>query len=199
MIANKAILVHEFVESKCTECWTESTNTITKVYCDECEKPTGFNNIPKYHGLAAFTGKYSMKHVLNNLTNIIEHPEYQICCSTNKINGSIAIEIIECDVLLASNMDLCTYIDPENNRRYYEYDNEYDPDPTLISMNNRHNYIISDISELDSSIWNHNELVTTNNKIKRIILKTDNNFTNEELSLLEQTANELNLEISIID
>lgn len=187
MISDKALIVYEAVESKCSECWL--IKDIQKIYCDEQVRPTGFENITKYHGLAAFTGEYTMESAINNLRNLIAHPEYQICCSTSKC-GNIGV-IVEADVLVASNADLWTYIEPETNRRYYEYD----PFAGPYERTGRAKWIINSADELDSSVWEHDEIVTTNNKIKAIWLKDSHSFTNDELALLVEVSKELNIEI----
>lgn len=193
MIADKALILYVTSESKCVGCWNVSF--ITKIYCSECEHPTGFETINKYHGIAAFTGYTNMAHAINNLLNLYKHPEYEICCSSNKLNGQIGVEV-DGDVIVASNMDLWTYIDPNNNKRYYEYD-PFEKNP--LAKTRRADYIITDASQLDSTIWDHNELVTTNIKIKNIWLKSNNDFTNEDIELLINTAKELNIEIVIIE
>ena len=185
-IKSDTLLVYEAVESKCSSCWL--ITDIQRIYCDECERPTGFDNITLYHGLAAFTGEYTMSHALENLKTIIEHPEYQICCST-KTNGNIGI-ITKGEVLVASNMDLWTYIDPDTCRRYYEYD----PCAHVHSKYRRADYIISDASQLDSTVWEHDEMVTANNKITAIWIK-QGAFTNDDLKQLIDIAKEYNIEI----
>ena len=186
MISDKAILVYQEVEYRCASCWSWEE---IRMYCDELPKPIGFDKVTKYHGLAAFSGADTMLLVLNNLKTINEHPEYQICCSTKAL-GDIGV-VIEGDTLVASNVDLWTYIDPEkDNRRYFLYKDGL--------KNQRANGIIYNASELDDTLWDHSEIVTENNKIAYILLKETHKYDNKELELLKDTANKLNIEIKMI-
>ena len=137
----------------CCECEHEDTG---RIYCDECIHPTGFEKVTKYHGIAAYNmvGLHTVSDYLERLKSINTNPEWQICCSSRPI-GLIGA-VIDGDVLCASNMDLYTYIDQDNGRRYFD------------GSRYRAKHLVNDASELDSSIWSHDEIVTQHNHVRYI-------------------------------
>lgn len=133
----------------CPNCQREGIRT----YCDQGPKPVGFENITLYHGIAAFNvaSTMSVGDYMSRITDIIRHPEWQICCSTKPL-GLIGISV-KGDVLCASNADLYTEIGV-NGRRYYD------------ARRYRATHLIYDAKDLDDSVWSHNEIVTRNNEIR---------------------------------
>lgn len=133
----------------CPNCHREGIRT----YCDEGPKPVGFENITLYHGIAAYNVARTMSvgDYMSRITDIIHHPEWQICCSTKPL-GLIGIAV-KGDVLCASNADLYTEIGA-NGRRYYD------------ARRYRATHLIYDAKNLDDSVWSHNEIVTRNNVIR---------------------------------
>jgi hypothetical protein len=127
-----------------------------RVYCDTCATPQGFESVTKYHGIAAYNrvGMDSVGDYLVRFQSINANPEWQICCSSRPI-GEIGA-VIDGDVLCASNMDLYTEIDPDNGRRYFD------------GSRYRATHLVDNASELDPTVWSHDEIVTHNNYIRYI-------------------------------
>ena len=139
---------------------------ITKVYCDTCEKPIGFDNVVLYRGLNAYYGKSTFDSIFNSFKELIDNPNDQVCCSTNTI-GDIGV-VIEGDVIMASNMDLQSRRDKENNRRYFV------PDGI------REEHIIYDAKDLKENGYGINdEIIVKNIRIKAIWLS----YSCDDLSL----------------
>lgn len=90
---------------------------MSKIYCDQITREVkGFDKVQLYHGFNAFFTSKPYKTCFNTLK---KHPEYQICTSTKYI-GMMGVTI-EGDILVASNIDLFSGIDKEdNNRRYFD-------------------------------------------------------------------------------
>lgn len=140
------------VDYMCPDCMDKNS----RVYCDTCVAPQGFESVTKYHGIAAYNS-YTMKSVGDYFVrcqNIKDHPEWQICCSSRPI-GEIGV-VIDGDVLCASNMDLYTEIDPDNGRRYFD------------GSRYRATHLVNYANELDSTVWSHDEIVTHNNTIRYV-------------------------------
>ena len=87
----------------------------TRVYCDTCERPTGFDNVVLYHGFNAFC---SMKPYDYKFTTLMNNPQRQICTST-KYLGMMGVTVTG-TVLMASSYDLCSSVDKETNRRWFD-------------------------------------------------------------------------------
>lgn len=136
----------------CPECMSKAS----RVYCDTCVAPQGFESVTKYHGIAAYNkaGMDSVGDYLVRFQSINANPEWQICCSSRPI-GEIGA-VIDADVLCASNMDLYTEIDSDNGRRYFD------------GSRYRATHLVSHANELDSTVWSHDEIVTHNNSIRYI-------------------------------
>lgn len=146
--------VKVWMDDECDECMYQEDDH--RIYCDECIPPTGFEKVTKYHGIAAYNvaGLDTVGDYLVRFQSINANPEWQICCSSRPI-GNIGA-VIDGDVLCASNMDLYTDIDPDNGRRYFD------------GSRYRATHLVSDASELDSTVWSHDEIVTHNNSIRYI-------------------------------
>ena len=144
--------VNVWMDDICAECMDRDH----RIYCDECIPPTGFEKVTKYHGIAAYNvaGLDTVGDYLVRFQSINANPEWQICCSSRPI-GHIGA-VIDGDVLCASNMDLYTDIDPGNGRRHFD------------GSRYRATHLVSDASELDSTVWSHDEIVTHNNSIRYI-------------------------------
>ncbi len=148
-----------------------------KMYCDECVRPTGFDNVTLYHGFNAFfTGK-PYEYKFNTLMN---HPERQICTST-KYLGLMGV-IVTGDVLMASSYDLCSSVETDTNRRWFD---TRDID-NLVS-----DYADLELHEDDDE--ENNEIVVTNVKIKAIWVTSDANNSLRQLAV--KLSKEYNLPI----
>lgn len=153
---NPDIAAEAEVYISCDDTCPECISLANRVYCDTCVAPQGFESVTKYHGIAAFNsyGMDSIGDYLVRFQSINANPEWQICCSSRPI-GPIGA-VIDADVLCASNMDLCTDIDPDNGRRYFD------------GSRYRATHLVSHANELDSTVWSHDEIVTHNNSIRYI-------------------------------
>jgi hypothetical protein len=149
----------------------------TRVYCDTCERPTGFDNVVLYHGFNAFC---SYRPCEQSFTTLMNHPEIQLCTST-KYLGMMGVTVTG-TVLMASSYDLCSCIDKETNRRWFD---ERDIE-----------YLVSDYSELEHH-WDddeeNNEIVVTNVKVTGIWITSDANNNTRDAAI--RLAKEYNLPI----
>ena len=136
----------------------KGSDYIEKVYCRDMPSPIGFENVTKYHGLAAYSGAYKSYEIKENAIDVVNNPEWEICCATRAI-GPVGL-VIDGKVLVASNIDLCTEID--KNGRYF-----------VMSDKRRDRAgrgIINDASQLEKK-WDHDEIVVTDNKVAAIWIK----------------------------
>ena len=149
----------------------------TRVYCDTCERPTGFDNVTLYHGFNAFC---SYKPYDHSFTTLMNNPQIQLCTST-KYLGMMGVTVTG-TVLMASSYDLCSCIDKDTNRRWF--------DSRDIE------YLVSDYSELEHH-WDdneeNNEIVVTNVKITGIWITSDANNSIRDIAI--RLAKEYNLPI----
>ena len=149
----------------------------TRVYCDTCERPTGFDNVTLYHGFNAFC---SYKPYDHSFTTLMNNPQIQLCTST-KYLGMMGVTVTG-TVLMASSYDLCSCIDKDTNRRWF--------DSRDIE------YLVSDYSELEHH-WDdneeNNEIVVTNVKITGIWITSDANNSIRDTAI--RLAKEYNLPI----
>jgi hypothetical protein len=149
----------------------------TRVYCDECERPTGFDNVVLYHGFNAFC---SYKPYDESFATLVKHPEIQLCTST-KYLGMMGVTVTG-TVLMASSYDLCSCIDKDTNRRWFD---ERDIE-----------YLVSDYSELEHH-WDdneeNNEIILTDVKITGIWVTSDANNTTRDTAI--RLSKEYNLPI----
>ena len=149
----------------------------TRVYCEDCIRPTGFDNVTLYHGFNAFC---SMKPYDYKFNTLINHPERQICTST-KYLGMMGVTVTG-TVLMASSYDLCSSVDKETNKRWFD---ERDME-----------YLVSDYSELKHH-WDdeeeNNEIVVTDVKITGIWITSDANNSIRDTAI--KLAKEYNLPI----
>ena len=149
----------------------------TKVYCEDCTRPTGFDNVVLYHGFNAFC---SYKPYDYKFTTLWNHPQRQICTST-KYLGMMGVTVTG-TVLMASSYDLCSSVDKETNKRWF--------DARDIE------YLVSDYSELEHH-WDdeeeNNEIVVTNVKITGIWITSDANNSIRDTAI--RLSKEYNLPI----
>ena len=149
----------------------------TRVYCEDCIRPTGFDNVTLYHGFNAFC---SMKPYDYKFNTLMSHPERQICTST-KYLGMMGVTVTG-TVLMASSYDLCSSVDKETNKRWFD---ERDME-----------YLVSDYSELKHH-WDdeeeNNEIVVTDVKITGIWITSDANNSIRDTAI--KLAKEYNLPI----
>ena len=173
-IKGNTLYVYDEINDYCIECRAK------RFYCDESPRPVGFEHVVKYHGLNAYYCDGEYESIINNLKTIMDHPEYEICCSTDTIGG-IGI-VVNGDVTMASNHDLNTGIDRETNRRYYH----------KSKFNDR--YIIYDAKDLkDNELGNNNEIIVKNIKAEAIWL-TDK-ATDEEVNAAFELSDLYDLDI----
>jgi hypothetical protein len=149
----------------------------TRVYCDTCERPTGFDNVVLYHGFNAFC---SYRPCDESFATLMNHPEIQLCTST-KYLGMMGVTVTG-TVLMASSYDLCSCIDKETNRRWFD---ERDIE-----------YLVSDYSELEHH-WDdneeNNEIILTDIKITGIWVTSDANNSTKDTAI--RLSKEYNLPI----
>ena len=150
---------------------------MSKMYCDEIRREVkGFENVVLYHGFNAF---FKSRPIIECFKDIVEHPEYEICTSTKWL-GLIGITVVG-DILVASNYDLLSGIDRENNnRRYFE--------EKQIS------YLVYDYADLElheDDDEENNEIVLTNTKITGIWVTSD--ASNKHKEFAKKIAEKYNL------
>ena len=148
-----------------------------RVYCDECVRPTGFDNVTLYHGFNAFFRGKPYEYKFNTLMN---NPHRQICTST-KYLGMLGV-IVEGDILMASSYDLCSAVEKDTNRRYFH------------SRDMKH--LVNDYSELElheDDEEENNEIVVTDVKITGIWITSDANNSIRDTAI--RLAKEYNLPI----
>ncbi len=181
------LYVHLNTTGKCATCELfedDEDEVCERIYCDEMPRPEGFEDITLYHGLAAFSGTVEANGAAKNAINIIEHPEYQICCATDAI-GPMGL-IIKGTVITASNIDLCSSIDKKTCRRYYD---------VYVDDNRACKGIIHHASQLQKQ-WSHNEIITMNNCIPAVWIYdwADNDYK----KIAKDLANKYNIELVVI-
>ena len=150
---------------------------MSKIYCDEIKREVkGFENVTLYHGFNAF---FKSRPIIECFKDILAHPEYEICTSTKWL-GLIGITVVG-DILVASNYDLLSGIDRENNnRRYFE--------ERQIS------YLVYDYADLElheDDDEENNEIVLTNTKITGIWVTSD--ASNKHKEFAKKVAEKYNL------
>ena len=150
---------------------------MSKIYCDEIKREVkGFENVTLYHGFNAF---FKSRPIIECFKDILTHPEYEICTSTKWL-GLIGITVVG-DILVASNYDLLSGIDRENNnRRYFE--------ERQIS------YLVYDYADLElheDDDEENNEIVLTNTKITGIWVTCD--ASNKHKEFAKKVAEKYNL------
>ena len=151
-----------------------------RVYCDECVRPTGFDNVTLYHGFNAFFRGKPYEYKFNTLMN---NPHRQICTST-KYLGMLGV-IVEGDILMASSYDLCSAVEKDTNRRYFH--------PRDMK------HLVKDYSELElheDDEEENNEIVITNVKIKGIWITEDANNAIKEIA--SKLSKEYNMPLTIV-
>ena len=163
---NNELVLIRHTSGLCEECeWKQGMKGMGQkleqvIYCEDMPRPEGFDNVVKYHGLAAYSGTKEATGAEENAIAIQENPEWQICCSTRPI-GPIGL-VIEGTTITASNVDLYTRVDLENGKRYF------------VITDDKHDRacrgIIHSASQLEKK-WDHDEIVTQNNSIARVWIK----------------------------
>lgn len=186
---NKIYMYYK-VNDKCPTCILfeedDDDDYCERIYCDEMPRPEGFESVKLYHGLAAFSGATNVQGAMNNAINLMEHSEYQICTATHAI-GPIGL-LIQGTVLMASNVDLGSRIDPKNNRRYVDF---FADDYRLKGIVHHADQLKK---ELDSE--GNNEVITTNNKVAAIWVYDW--ASNEFKDMAKELCNKYNLELIIL-
>lgn len=186
---NKIYMYYK-VNDKCPTCILfeedDDDDYCERIYCDEMPRPEGFESVKLYHGLAAFSGATNVQGAMNNAINLMEHSEYQICTATHAI-GPVGL-LIQGTVLMASNVDLGSRIDPKNNRRYVDF---FADDYRLKGIVHRADQLKK---ELDSE--GNNEVITTNNKV--VAIWVYDWASNEFKDMAKELCNKYNLELIIL-
>lgn len=90
-----------------------------KVYCEDMyaqQQPKGFDDVVLYHGINAF---FASKSYRSSFLGVYKSPNWQICTSTKPL-GMLGVTV-RGRVLIASNIDLFSGIDRDNNcKRYFD-------------------------------------------------------------------------------
>ena len=131
-----------------------------KIYCDTLQgtvNQESFKGIRLYHGFNAFHSPKPWDYKFNTLKN---NPQRQICTST-KYLGLMGV-IVEGDILIASSYDLCSCVEKDSNRRYFDERELYN----LVD-----DYKDLELHEDDNE--ENNEIVVTNIVIKAIWITSD--------------------------
>ena len=149
-----------------------------KIYCDELAKTRevkGFDNVTLYHGFNAFFVGKSYQYKFETLIN---NPQRQICTST-KYLGMMGVTVVG-DILIASNYDLCSSVDKDTGRRYFD---SKDIDNIVYDYN--------DLEHHWDDNEENNEIVVTNVKVTGIWVTSDAN--NKLKALAKALADKYNL------
>ena len=132
---------------------------MSRIYCDTITKEVkGFDNVVLYHGFNAFFVNKPYRTCFNTL---MRHPEYQICTSTKYI-GMMGV-CIKGDILIASNLDLFSGIDTDDNNRRYFDDKDID---NLV-------YDYADLELHEDDPEENNEIVIHNTTITGVWITSD--------------------------
>lgn len=150
---------------------------MSRIYCDEIKREVkGFENVMLYHGFNAF---FKSRPIIECFKDILAHPEYEICTSTKWL-GLIGITVVG-DILVASNYDLLSGIDRENNNRRYFDEKQM-------------SYLVYDYADLElheDDDEENNEIVLTNTKITGIWVTCD--ASNKHKEFAKKVAEKYNL------
>lgn len=174
------------IENNCLILTTKSVNTCPrcrvddKCFIDTLDKPTGFENATLMHGLNAYYSDGSYQFILDSFDGLMEHPEWQICCSTEAI-GDIGV-IIKGDVLAASYLDLNTEImksGKNKGRRYYVENSRKEKSNRLVES---YEELINRRKDVDHM---NDEIITMNNQIVGIWKVKDAYMSNAGFEALE--------------
>lgn len=148
-----------------------------RVYCDQINTPVvGFENVVLYHGFGAF---FCSRPIIECFKDLLAHPEWQVCTSTKWL-GMVGVTI-KGDILVASNYDLFSGIDREdNNRRFFE---ECQLDDLV--------YDYADLILHEDDDEENNEIVLTNTQITGVWVTSD--ATNKHKEFAKKLAEKYNL------
>jgi hypothetical protein len=143
---------------------------MSKIYCDTIKgiNQESFNNVTLYHGFGAF---FCSKPISECFYDIMKHSEWQVCTST-KYLGMIGVTI-EGTIITASNYDLFSGIDKDNNNRRFFEDDQLDD---LV-------YDYEDMELHEDDDEENNEIVLTNTKITGIWITSDAGNKTKALAL----------------
>ena len=130
-----------------------------KIYCDTITglNKESFKGVTLYHGFNAFHTFKPWEYKFNTLKN---NPQRQICTST-KYLGYMGV-IVDGDILMASSYDLLSSVEKDTNRRYFD-------DKNIDSIV----YDYNDLELHEDDIYENNEIIVTNVKIKAIWVTSD--------------------------
>ena len=151
---------------------------MSKIYCDTIVgiNQESFKNVRLYHGFNAF---FVSKPYITCFNTILKNPDIQLCTST-KYLGMLGVTV-EGDVLTASNYDLFSGIDHNDNyRRYFDEKNM--------------DYLVYDYNDLihhEDDDEENNEIVLTNVRITGIWVTSD--ATNKMKEFAKKLAEDNNL------
>lgn len=146
------------------------------IKCSDMPKPTGFCDKEFFHGLDA----YNFDDPIYNLSELLEHSEWEICTSTKAL-GNLGV-ICTGDVVTASSVDLASYV--------------VDGERCFLTTK-RAEGIVSDYSQLDSSMWAHDEIVMKNTNIKAFWVRDSYDLTLS--TKLAQKAKDLGVKFYVLD
>lgn len=145
-------------------------------YAYELDRPTGFDNITMYHGLAAFGKDIDIDMLMNRVHRLYTEDNIDICCTTEGYIGPFGIAV-EGTVLAASNTDIFSYRDGDR----IKIDSKYIQ------------YLVKDIKNIVHLGVGYNEIIVTDVKIKSFWIK-DKQY--EEL--VKELANKYNVEMTYV-
>ena len=150
---NGYVEVHVFEESdfKCEVCAPPVQ------YCDELQKPLGFDDRYYFHGTMAYN-HCTIEESMQRILDVNSNPSWQICCSTRPL-GPCGI-MVKGDVIAVSNIDLCSQLD-DNGRRYYD------------AGHWRASSMVYSLKDIDNTKWHHNEIVVRDHYIASLWVNED--------------------------
>lgn len=160
----KTLLLYKRTWGQCTDCdifgqINRQDINAEKIYCSDMPRPEGFDSITKYHGLAAYSGTFSPDKAIDNAIDLINNPSWEICCSTRAI-GPIGLTISG-TVITASNVDLCSSIDIDTGKRFFEVvEDDYRAWKGIIHY-----------ADQLKKQWDHDEIVTKDNIVVEVWIK----------------------------
>lgn len=133
---------------------------MSKIYCDTITgiNQESFKDVEFYHGFNAFFRNQSFRSCFNT---VLKCPEYQICTSTKWL-GMMGIKV-KGTVLTASNYDLFSGIDRDNDYRRYFNDRDLD---NLV-------YDYNDLIHHEDDPEENNEIVLQHTTVTAIWITSD--------------------------
>lgn len=165
----------ELVLVKIDKCGCPRCHKPEHIKCADMPRPTGFDNVELYHGVDA----YNWSDPMENLSNLLNNTSWEICTSSRMI-GNFGVKCTG-DVEVASSIDLCSFL--FDGARYF-------------MVSERAVGIVSDINQLDKSMWHHNEIIMKDFTVTGLWVRET--YDKEIISKLKDKAKELNINLEIV-